>query len=609
MTLTQYIRATTQLGLPRRGLVLMLIISIATALIESLGLAMVVPIYDFITANGQLDSLPKTGYWAILQNFAVALDVRVSLAFLLSIAFGAVLLRQIGSYARQMVVAQSRERVTKAVRDALFRRYLDAGLGEQESLKSGELVNSVTNELQRFNSSLVGLVSLFNAAIMGVVYGGVLLWTSWQMTAVALAVVVVSMWPLRVIYRRVAQAGQAATVANVAATEFLVERLAPARLIRLSRSEAAETARMDHFTARQRQTMIRLDRLMALSASVIEPIILGLVFLLIYFAIEFVSIQMASLAIFLMVVLRLLPVAKDVMKGRQLILAGAASTVALQQMMQRLEQAAEGAGGPHLLPRLRQSVVFRNVSFYYPNASRAALDCVNLSIPAGSLTAIVGPSGSGKSTLIDLLPGLRRPTGGQIFFDGRPLSEFNFSSLRASIAYVPQTAQIYGTTVAEHIRLGCAEASDDDIRAAAALAGANDFINKLPQGLATRLGQGGGGLSGGQRQRLDLARAIASRATLLILDEPTSALDAESEQDFVASLRRLRTERPVTILVVTHRMALIRDAKQIAVLRDGKVDAFGDFVNVQQNSVWFANAISSYFENRAEASEPWYIRS
>src|SRR5690606_11715356 len=173
--------------------------------------------------------------------------------------------------------------------------------------------------------------------------------------------------------------------------------------------------------------------------------------------------------------------------------------------------------------------------------------------------AIVGPSGAGKSTLIDLLPRLREPTSGTIFLDDTPITEFSVVSLRSGIAYVPQTPILFNESIADHIRLGKPDATADEVRVAAELAGADEFIRALPNAYDTVIGESGIRLSGGQRQRLDLARALVRSAYILILDEPTSNLDAESEENFRRTLLQLRKRSNTTVIVVAHRLSTIMD--------------------------------------------------
>ena len=603
MTLNEYVTSAEKLGLSRRALSWLMFLSIATTIAETIGLSMVVPIYDFISVNGDLSRVAESGYWQILFALSSKLGVDIGLGLLLILAFTAVLFRQFGSYVRQMTIAQSREKVSKQVRVEIFKNYLQANLAAQEDLKAGELVNVITNELQRFNASLMGLVALFNASVLILVYGVFLSWTSWQMAAFSFSAVLFAVVPIRVIYRRTVDAGKEATRANIQATNFFVERLNPARLIRLSRSEFAEVKRMDSFTSDQRKTMLGLERLMALTAVVIEPITLGLMFCLIYVATSFLQVPMASLGVFLLVILRLLPVAKDALKGRQIISASAASTSALLTALNRLKHSVEGKGGAEHFSGVKTTIRFSDTGFSYLNSNQSALKGVNLSISAGSLVAILGPSGAGKSTLIDLLPALRIPTSGAIYMDGKPLSDFSHSSLRKSIAYVPQYPEIYDITVAEHVCLGTESVNAKEIEDALSLVGAEAFVSQMPKGIHSRLGQTGLNLSGGQRQRLDIARAIVSKSSVMILDEPTSALDAASEKSLISMLKFLCSKHGLTIIVVTHRLALVNDANQIIVMRDGSVETSGSLEEARKNSAWFESALSSQFDKNDRATK------
>jgi ABC-type multidrug transport system fused ATPase/permease subunit len=206
------------------------------------------------------------------------------------------------------------------------------------------------------------------------------------------------------------------------------------------------------------------------------------------------------------------------------------------------------------------------------------------------MTAIVGPSGGGKSTLIDLLPRLRTPREGTIRFDGNNIEKIRLKSLRQIIAYVPQSPQIFNGTIKNHVLYGKKNATNKEVQEALLMSGAEEFVNKLPQGIETIIGEDAIRLSGGQRQRLDLSRALVKKVPILILDEPTSGLDVESENLFMQALQRIRSETNITIIIITHRLISIADADQIVVLNQGIVEETGKHNELLKKKGWYAKA-------------------
>jgi ATP-binding cassette subfamily C protein len=214
-------------------------------------------------------------------------------------------------------------------------------------------------------------------------------------------------------------------------------------------------------------------------------------------------------------------------------------------------------------PTLDSGCVFRNVSFSFGNAP--VLRRINLEIPARRLTLVVGPSGTGKTTLTDLLLGFYRPDQGEILVDGTPLDEIDMRSWRRSIGYVPQELILLHDTVLANITLADPRIGEERVFEALRLAGAADFIARLPDGLHTEVGEKGARFSGGQRQRIAIARALVHRPNLLILDEVTSALDAETEKDICANIRVI--SQRITVLAISHRQAWIDTADRVFYLQ------------------------------------------
>ncbi len=218
--------------------------------------------------------------------------------------------------------------------------------------------------------------------------------------------------------------------------------------------------------------------------------------------------------------------------------------------------------------RVRGEIEFSSVHFGYDPARRV-LKNIDLRIPAGKIVALVGRSGAGKSTFVKLISRFYDVSEGAIALDGLDIRDYCLHSLRRQIALVPQEPILFSGSVHENLLMGKEDARDDDVRAAAVLANAHDFINRLPKGYQTEIGEGGAKLSGGQRQRIALARAFLKNAPILILDEATSSLDSESENLIQEALKRLMQNR--TTLVIAHRLSTVQSADTIIVFDEGRI--------------------------------------
>ncbi len=343
--------------------------------------------------------------------------------------------------------------------------------------------------------------------------------------------------------------------------------------------------------------MLRLFQLQANIELIVEPIVVGAGFIFIYFSYAYLGMRIETIGLFLLILMRLMPLVKEVTRMRQSKRASQASFDAVTARLDEMQEERERAGGSTVFRGVRNGIDIEKLRFAYPGSTggvqlQAALNGVTARFPGGKMTALVGPSGAGKSTLIDMLPRLRHPDAGRIEIDGTAIDAFEIGSLRAGIAYAPQQPNIFDVSLADHIRYGKPDASEADIRWAADLAGATPFIEQMPNGFDSRAGDSGSNLSGGQRQRLDLARALVRRAPILILDEPTSNLDAESEGLIRDALQHIRDDTDITIVVIAHRLSTVALADQIVVMEAGKVTATGTHAELIARGGWYADAFA-----------------
>jgi ATP-binding cassette subfamily B protein/subfamily B ATP-binding cassette protein MsbA len=268
--------------------------------------------------------------------------------------------------------------------------------------------------------------------------------------------------------------------------------------------------------------------------------------------------------------------------------------VSVERVFEILEVERELEEGRRLFPvrGARGEIAFDGVSFQYVTG-RPVLQQIDLRVQPGQAVAIVGPTGAGKSTLVSLLPRFYDPLCGRVSVDGVDVREFQLKTLRQQIAMVLQPALVFPISIGENIAYGRVDASRDEILSAARLAGIHDFIERLPDGYDTLIGEQGATLSEGERQRLTIARAILRNAPILILDEPTSSVDAETEAGIMEGLHGLMAGK--TTLIIAHRLSTVRRADSIVVLESGRIIEQGSFTDLMRQDGAFASLYRTQF--------------
>ena len=587
-TIAQFVQRARSLGLRLRIAALLLMLSAVAILLEGFGVAMFLPILQFMQAGGDVDQLTGA-HWRFIKAALSSIGLAPSLGILLIMSFLAFLGRQIFTYTASRYKAWVQQETAHALRSRIFHGYTRANASHHDRSMLGGLINDVNVELPRGVNALYATVRLASVfMLIGLYLVGLLTLSTW-MTLISVGVLVVTATLLQGLIAESHRTSTEITLANQNLSAFITDRLRSMRLIRLSRTEAAELNQLQALSRKQRDNEVLVRKLSARIEALTEPVALFAGLAMLYVGFIYLKLDVTILGMFLLILLRLLPVTKDALKSVQSIAGQWASLRTIEKRLESMREAREPKGGQLTFAKIQDAIKFADVNFKYDNGA-VALAGLSFTIPARKMTAIVGPSGSGKSTLIDLLPRLRDPVRGSIEFDDVPIDNFSIESLRKGIAYVPQRPNVFNVTVEEHIRYGRPEATDSDVHRAADIAGAAEFIARLPDGYSTKLGEDGASLSGGQRQRLDLARAVIQEAPILILDEPTSALDAHSEARFREALFRIRTETESTIIIVGHRLSSISHADHIIVVEHGRVSESGNHPALLDAGGWYAGA-------------------
>ncbi len=489
-----------------------------------------------------------------------------------------VVLLAVASYARFSLVSWIGERVVADIRRDVYDHVLALDVGYFETTKTGEIMSRLvtdTTVLQVVVGSSLSM-ALRNVLLM---VGGIamLLVTSVKLTALVILVVPLVIGPIVVFGRRVRRLSRASQdrLADVGAR--VEESINAVRTVQAFGREGFERERFGVEVERAFATAVHRIRARALLTAIVIVLVFGAVGLVLWIgghdvlAGRLTPGQLSAFVFYSVVVASAAGALSEVFGDLQ---RAAGATERLVELLATAPGIA-APDRPETLPLpARGSIAFADVTFRYPSRpATPALDGFTLRVAPGETVALVGPSGAGKTTVFTLLLRFHDPERGQVTIDGIDLARADPTEARACIALVPQDPVIFAASAADNIRYGRLDATDAEVRAAAEAAAAADFIDRLPQGFATFLGERGVRLSGGQRQRIALARAILRNAPILLLDEATSALDSESEAAVQAALARLKVGR--TMLVIAHRLATVQKADRIVVMDAGRVVATG----------------------------------
>jgi len=439
----------------------------------------------------------------------------------------------------------------------------------------GQLLNTMSRELNIVGDSLGALATLLAQIVQLCIYLTVPLWLHAPLTGTVLFLAVLFGFPFIFLFRISYRLGQRNTDTANIAVSVLNELLGAARLIiGFGRQDQAEQQYLKAFD-RHVDVTLRSQVLATAAPRLFQPLSMLAVVISLGLYVQNQS-PLSELVAIMWSLLAALPILSGVLQGKISINSFLPSYEQLISLRNKAVGLAESQG-TLVFNELKTGIEFKNVSFSYPGRAQI-FESLNLLIRKGQMTALVGDSGSGKSTITDLVLGLQVPAEGSVLIDDVPLQAWQQNSFREKVGYVPQDPQLFHSSIRDNLLWAYGHAADADLWNALHLANAADFIRQLPQGLNTLVGDRGVRLSGGQRQRIALARALLRKPELLILDEATSSLDSESESSIQCSIEELATT--TTILVVAHRLSTILKADQVYVLQRGRIVEQGSFAKL-----------------------------
>ena len=480
------------------------------------------------------------------------------------------------------------------LRQQVFRHQMHLPMSVHQAESGGRMLSRILYDIPQVGSALSNAwIIVIRDSLVIVGLTGYLVYTAWELTLLIIAIAPLIAWLIRVASRKLRGTNREMQQTTGRLTGAVEESLAGVREIKLFGTHEHEDRRFSSIAERLRKQTMRTVRVSSANAPLVQVLAAAAVSAVIWTASalsaqdkltpgEFVAFVTAMSMLF-EPIRRLTNINAVIQRG----LAGAQSIFELLDTPPEPDTLDEQPDRAPATGALR----FDRVCFRYPDQAAWAIEDFSLEISPGETVALVGSSGSGKSTLVNLIARFFEPTQGRILLDGATLCSLPLPWLRGQLAWVGQQVVLFDDSVAANIAYGRADIDEQDIVRAARAAHAWEFIEKLPDGLATRIGQNGSQLSGGQRQRIAIARAFLKNAPILLLDEATSALDNESERAVKDALDELRQNR--TVLVIAHRLSTIRDADRIVVMENGKAVEIGSHDELLEAQGSYARLLQS----------------
>ena len=490
--------------------------------------------------------------------------------FLAAAVMGIFILRGVGAFIGNYSIAYVGREVIHRLRTQVFERLLLLPSHYYSHKSSGELLAKLTYNVEQVTEAVTNAIKvLFREGLTVAGLLGYMFYLNWKLTLIFIAAgpligLVVSMAAkrMRKLSRRIQK-----SVGDI--TESASESIKGYQVVRIFGGAEAERERFEQASLHNKRQFMKLVVTQSLNTPIIQLLVALALSALLFLAMQpdvMGSMSTGGFVAFLTAAgmitkpLRLLTdVTSIVQKG----------IAAAESLFEVLDEPVEQDRGSRTLERIGD-IEFRDLCFAYPGTDKQVLNNISLRLPQGKSVALVGRSGSGKTTLASLLPRFNDGWTGELLINGEPLESFTLDSLRSQISLVNQNVVLFNGTIAENIAYGAmAGTSETAILAAAEAAHVTEFVERLPEGIHTRVGENGVLLSGGQRQRIAIARAILKDAPILILDEATSALDSESERHIQDALEEVMRGR--TTLVIAHRLSTIEKADIIVVMEDGRI--------------------------------------
>ena len=581
-------------GLNKFKILLFVIIALSASLIEGIGIASFLPLIDYINIENDSSLEEQNNYWIYINQLSNFFNIEITLKIILFFIFSVFLIRSIFIYLLQIYSSWLYENILHKARLNAYNSYVNADYSFYSKYSTGNSINILTTEIVRAGGYFKSIFILISTIILFLIYVILLFSISFKMSAAAVFVLLFASLIIKIITKNIRILGKKVSFANNALSELLIDRIKVFRLIKLTLqqrqssnliSDKSKNVLINNYNVQKNAARIELF---------LEPLIIMFVLILVFLSINYFSISLSKLGIFLIATIRLLPVSKNILKHWNSALSSLAAFEKVIDYINNLKSHSEKNVKQLIKSDYDENIkniTFNNINFAHKNQKENTLSNINLKFETNQISALVGSSGSGKTTLLDLIPKLLIPNKGEILFNNQNISNISTSIIRKKIAYVSQDSIMLNDTIYNNLIFGSDKIDDELIKGVLIDTDSIDFVNSLPNQINTIIGEGGRQLSGGQIHRLSLARALLNNPNIIILDEPTSSLDSESEHLIKTTLyKKIKNDNRI-IIIVAHRLSTVLGADQIVVLNNGQISNIGSHDMLIKEDKWYSDAI------------------
>lgn len=591
--LRNYTRNLTQL-MPRK-VVLAITLMVLLSLTEAVGLVLLIPLLGLVGLDVGQGSLGQIGEVVSAFFRVLGLEptlVSVLLIYVLVVSFSAFLTRY-----QTLKTSQIQYEFAAHLRKRLYNAITNSSWLFFSRMKASNFAHALTNEIDRISVGTGQFLTFISGIMILVVYIIFALELAGIFTGVIFAVGVTILLLLRRRASKSRSSGEEITTTTRDLYYSIMQHLDGMKTIKsfgMQNENIKLFSKQANQVARNYLEAIRSYADVKILFDVGTVIVLAV---MVYFLIEIIKIPTASLFLLIYLFVRMIPQFSTIQRAYQYFTNMLPAFSNVMTLEGKCIKNSEVSGTDEIQIELKNEIKLENVKFSYRGEEHFTIKDLNLTITAGKTTAIAGPSGAGKSTIADLVMGLIKPEEGNVCMDGVALSENSLASWRNQIGYVAQETFLFNETIRFNLQLSRPDASEEELQEVLKLAAAHEFVNKLPEGMDTIIGDRGVRLSGGERQRLALARALLRKPSLLIMDEATSNLDSENEKKILEAIDELHGE--ITIFIIAHRISAIENADYIYLIGSGKIFQSGSWDNLLKNKIgWFWDMCEAQGVNR-----------